>query len=404
MKILVVNSGGSSLKYKLYEMPAESVIAQGHLDRLGTDRAVLTHKVSIAGRVVTRELREPAPDHLAGIKLMLRELSRAGDAPLASLAELDAVAHKLPHGGEVSGAQVIGPAVEAALQRFAAVVPVHNPPVLRAIAAFRETLPTTPQCGTFETHFHATLEPAAYRYALPESWYTAHGIRRYGFHSCSHRYTAGRVAQILRRPLDELRLVACHLGSGTSVCGIRHGRSVEISSAFTPQAGTPMSTRPGDFDPFVLTYLLENTALTVAELNRELTTAAGLAGLSGVGGDLRDIEQAAAQGESGAKLALDVFVWNIRRWIGACLLACGGVDVISFTGGIGENDPLLRRRVCAELAWLGVELDELANQRGGEGIISTPQAAVQVVCVAVDEEIVVARDAYELLAVGAANG
>ncbi len=402
MKILVVNAGGASLKYKLYQMPDEIVLAQGLVDRLGTDRAVLLHRVLVAGRYVSRELREPMRDHLQGIQVMLRELTAAVDAPLTSLAELAAVAHKLPHGGEVSGAQVIGPAVEAALERFAAVVPVHNPPVLTAVRAFRELLPETPQLGTFETHYHATLEPAAYRYALPESWYAEHAIRRYGFHSCSHRYTAGRVAAMLGKPLDQLNLVACHLGSGTSVCGIRGGRSVEISSAFTPQAGTPMSTRPGDFDPFVLTYLMEATGASPAELNRLLTQEAGLAGLSGVGGDLRDIEAAAAGGSTAAELAIAVFVWNVRRWIGACLVACGGAEAISFTGGIGENDPALRRRICADLGWLGLELDEVANQRGGEGVISTPRSAVKVATVQVDEEIVVARDALALLAAGAA--
>ncbi|NUP98386.1 MAG: acetate/propionate family kinase, partial [Armatimonadetes bacterium] len=394
MKILVVNSGGATLKYKLYRMPAEEVIASGTVDRLGTAQATLTHRVGDR----RRELTEPMPDHLAGIRVMLRELTSASDAPLGSLAELDAVAHKLPHGGEVSGAQLIDSTVEEALRRFARVVPVHNPPVLTAIAAFRDLLPETPQCGTFETHFHATLAPAAYRYALPESWYAEHGIRRYGFHSCSHRYTAGKVAEILHRPLDALRLVACHLGSGTSVCGIRNGRSVEISSAFTPQAGTPMSTRSGDFDPFVLTYLMEETGATVEELNRVLTKESGLAGLSGVGGDLRDIEAAAAAGSAAAQLALDVFVFNIRRWIGACLMACGGADAISFTGGIGENDPLLRSRVCEDLAWLGLELDPVANRTVKEGVLSTPSSAVAVVAVQVDEEIVVARDACQVLA------
>lgn len=398
MKILVVNSGGSSLKYKLYQMPEELVIAKGSVDRLGTPQAVLTHQVRVAGRYAKRELREPIPTHLAGIQLMLRELTRAGDAPLSSVDDLDAVAHKMPHGGEVTGSVLVDDRVTAALRRFATVVPVHNPPVLTAVEAFAKLLPDTPQCGTFETHFHVTLSPAAYRYALPEEWYTDHGIRRYGFHSCSHRYTAGRVAEILGKSVERLRLVACHLGSGTSVCGIRHGESVEISSAFTPQSGTPMSTRSGDFDPFVLTYLQEETGLSVEELNRVLTEESGLAGLSGVGGDLRDIHAAIGEGNARAELALAVFVFNIRRWIGACLMACGGVDAISFTGGIGENDPLLRRRVCAGLGWLGLKLDEVANQRGQEGLISQPESEVAVVCVAVDEEIVVARDAFSLLA------
>jgi len=400
LKILVVNSGGSSLKYKVYEMPSEKVIARGHVDRLGTDRAELRHWITAGTRWTDRLVRAPMPDHLSAIRLMLRELTDGPLAILKSLDELDAIAHKLPHGGEVTGAQLIDAEVLAALERFATVVPVHNPPVITAIEAFGELLPDTPQVGTFETHFHATLPPAAYRYALPEDWYTEHGIRRYGFHSCSHRYTMGKVAELLGKGAETLRMVCCHLGSGTSVCGIRGGQSVEISSAFTPQSGTPMSTRSGDFDPFVLTYLLSQTDLDVAELNRLLTAESGLAGLSGCGGDLRDIEAAAHDESEAAKLAIDVFVHNIRRWIGACLMATGGIDVLSFTGGIGEHDPLLRRRVCAGLDWLNLELDEFANQRGGEGVISTPTSDVKVVCVAVDEEIVVARDAFELLGCG----
>lgn len=391
MLILVLNSGGSSLKYKLYQMAGEQVLARGDVDRLGTDRALLTHRVTGAEpRVETA----PVPDHLAGIRRVL-ELLTADGGPLGSLDELTAVAHKLPHGGEVSGSRLVDESVVAALERFAAVVPVHNPPALTAIRALRELLPNTPQCGTFETFFHAGHPPATYRYALPEAWYAEHGIRRYGFHSCAHSFADDAVRRGLG--LATGRLINCHLGSGTSVCGMVNGRSVEISSAFTPQAGTPMSTRSGDFDPFVLTYLLENTALTVADLNASLTRESGLAGLSGVGGDLRDIHAAAAASDPRAQLAIDVFVKSIHRWIGACLMATGGIDVLSFTGGIGENDPLLRQQVCAGLEWLGLKLDPERNAAGGEGVLSAPESRVVVMVIRVDEEIVVARNAASVL-------
>jgi len=393
--ILVLNSGGSSLKYRLYSMPDEAVVCSGHIDRLGGDQAVLTHRV--AGRPALT-LARPVPDHLSGIRWVLDLLCDGEHGVLATLDDLAAVAHKLPHGGEeVTGATRIDDRTIAALERYASVVPVHNPPVLRAVAALAELLPDTPQCGTFETHFHATLSPAAYRYALPDDWYHEHGIRRFGFHSCSHRFVAGRVAEVLGRPVDELRTVICHLGSGTSVCGVRFGRSVEISSAFTPQSGTPMSTRSGDFDPFVLTYLQEHAGLSVAQLNDRLTRESGLAGLSGVGGDLRDVERAAAEGNGKAQLAIEVFVWNIRRWLGACLMATGGMDALAFTGGIGENDALLRELVCRDLEWLGLKLDRAANLRGGEGLVSAADSAVAVLTVNTDEEIVVARDAYAVL-------
>lgn len=393
--ILVLNSGGSSLKYRLYAMPDEAVVCSGHIDRLGTERAVLTHRVP--GRA-DQVLAQPVLDHLAGIRLVLDLLCHPEHGVLTSLDELAAVAHKLPHGGEdATGAVRIDSRTIAALERYAAVVPVHNPPVLRAVAALAELLPDTPQCGTFETHFHVTLSPAAWRYALPDDWYHEHGIRRYGFHSCSHRFVTGRVAEMLGRPAGELRTIICHLGSGTSVCGVRRGQSVEISSAFTPQSGTPMSTRSGDFDPFVLTYLMAEAGLSAAELNDRLTRESGLAGLSGVGGDLRDIEAAAASGNTRAQTAIEVFVWSVRRWIGSCLMATGGLDALAFTGGIGENDALLRDLVCRDLDWLGLKLDRGLNLAGPEGLISSPDSAVSVLTVNTDEEIVVARDAYATL-------
>lgn len=398
MKILVLNSGGSSLKYKLYAMPAATVLCGGDVDRLGTDRAVLTHRRGEQ----TLTVPAPVPDHLTGIRRVLDLLVDPVHGCLGDLRELDAVAHKLPHGGEVSGARLIDDEVIAALERFAAVVPVHNPPVLKAVAALRALLPDTPQCGTFETHFHATLAPAAWRYCLPEAWYAEHGIRRYGFHSCSYRYVTQRSAELLGRPVEELRLVICHLGSGTSVCGVRHGRSVEISSAFTPQSGTPMSTRSGDFDPFVLTYLLAAGAGTPAELEAALTRESGLLGLSGVSGDLRDVEAAAAAGDERARLALDTFVWNIRRWLGTCLMATGGLDALVFTGGIGEHSASLRTAVCDGLDWLGVELDAAANATVSEGCVSPADSRVAVLAVRTDEEVIVARDACAVLAGGQA--
>ncbi|MBI2301665.1 MAG: acetate/propionate family kinase [Armatimonadetes bacterium] len=395
MTILVLNTGGSSLKYKLYRMPEETVLARGDIDRLGTDRAVLTHHA--AGREPLRE-ETPVPDHLSGIRRVLELLCHPEHGVLNGLAELSAVAHKLPHGGaEVSGARLVDGAVEAALERFARVVPVHNQPALTAIRCLRELLPDTPQAGTFETHFHLTHPPARYRYAVPESWYTEHAIRRYGFHSCAHRYAAGEAERLLGARYPALRLVNCHLGSGTSVCGMVDGRSVEISSAFTPQAGTPMSTRSGDFDPFVLTYLIEEAGFTAAELNRVLTKESGLLGVSGVSGDMRDIEAAAAAGNQRAQLAIDLFVVNILRWVGVCLTATRGLDVLSFSGGIGENSPLLRERVCAELDWCGVWLDPERNEAGATGVLSADDSPAAVLVVKVDEEIIVARDAAALL-------
>lgn len=392
MKVLVVNCGGATLKYRLYAMPEEAVLAEGGIDRLGSGAAVVRWKVGAGAR---QEVVRPVEDHLAGLRLALEQIAEVtGDG-----ANLDGVAFKMAHcGAEVPGAGFVDGRVVAALERYAAVVPVHNRPLLAAIAAMREALPGLPLTYTVETHFHTTLEPAAWHYALPAAWHREHGVRRYGFHSCSHRFVAGRVAELLGRPVEGLRTVICHLGSGTSVCGVRGGQSVEISSGFTPQSGTPMSTRPGDFDPFVVTYLAAAEGLGHDELNRVLTAESGLAGLSGVGGDLRDIRAAAAAGSADAQLAIDVFVWNIRRWIGSCLMATGGADALAFTGGIGENDARLRADVCADLGWLGLRLDPAANDAGDEGLVSAAESAVAVLTVRTDEEIVVARDAYRLLA------
>lgn len=393
MNILVLNTGGSSLKYKLYEMPAEQLVCHGDIDRLGTDQSVLTHR-----RGDERHIEEtPFPDHLSGIRRVLELLCDPELGVLGSLDELHAVGHKLPHGGEeVSGARLVDDTVEAALEHLASVVPVHNPPALTGIRVIRELLPETPQCGTFETHLHLNQPAARHRYALPEAWYTEHRIRRYGFHSCAHRYVSEWVAGELPS-VSPLRLINCHLGSGTSVCGLVDGRSVEISSAFTPQSGTPMSTRSGDFDPFVITYLIEQVGYTAAELNRILTKESGLLGVSGISGDMRDIEDAAAAGNHRAQLAIDLFAVNILRWIGSCLTATCGLDVLSFSGGIGEKSPLLRRQVCVSLAWLGVELDPVRNEAKTLGWLSPAEAAVRVVAIRVDEEIIVARDALQVL-------
>lgn len=402
MKILVLNTGGSSLKYKLYEMPAETLLARGDVDRLGTDQAVTTHRVGDAEPIVEQR---PVPDHLTGIQRALQLLCDPTHGVLDSLVELDAVAHKLPHGGEEAAASHrIDADVERALERFARVVPVHNPPALTAIRIVRELLPETPQYGTFETHFHLDHPPARHRYALPEAWYTEHGIRRYGFHSCAHRYVAWQAEQWLGDRHRPMRLVNCHLGSGTSVCGILDGRSVEISSAFTPQAGTPMSTRPGDFDPFVLTYLIQEAGYTADELNRVLTKQSGLLAVSGVSGDLRDIEAAAEGGDERAQLAIELFVVNILRWVGACLVATRGLNVLSFSGGIGENSSLLRRRVCDELAWTGLRLDPVRNRERRSGLLSADDTPVAVIAVKVDEEIIVARDAAALLMTERSHG
>lgn len=396
MQILVLNCGGATLKFKLFEMPAESVRAQGLVDRLGTPEATFTYTVPSRKPQL---FRLPNADHLSGLRFLLETLVHPAHGILATLDEIDAVAHKLAHGGEkITGAVRITDQVIAAMEEMVPLVPLHNPPNLTGIAVVRELLPDTPQCGTFETSFHHTVPPWAWIYGLPYNWYQTYHVRSYGFHSASHRYVARRAAELVGRPTEELRIISCHLGSGTSVCAIRGGQSLDISSGLTPQSGTMMSTRPGDFDPFALLYMMERLGLNPQEMNRILTQESGLLGISGLSGDLRDLEAAADAGHSRAQLALEAFVYHIRRYIGSYYLELGGVDVLSFTGGIGENSPCIRAAVCRNLEGLGLTLDPQQNERRGqEGILSAAGQPAKIVAVRTDEELIVARDAMELL-------
>ncbi|HIE52489.1 MAG TPA: acetate kinase [Armatimonadetes bacterium] len=395
-KILVLNCGGATLKYKLFAMPAERVLAQGHIDRLGTERAVFTHTVSERGSL---QRQQPIPDHLSGMRLVFAALVDPEHGVLSSLEEIDALAHKLAHGGEkIRGAVRITEEVIAAMEEMVPLVPLHNPPNLQGIAVVRELLPAVPQFGTFETSFHHTVPQHAWLYPLPYEWYEKYHVRSYGFHSASHRYVTQRAAELVGRRPEELKIISCHLGSGTSVCAIKYGQSLDISSGLTPQSGTTMSTRPGDFDPFVITYLMERAGIDAAEMNRILTRESGLLGISGLSGDMRDLEEAAAAGNERAALALRVFNYYVRRFIGAYLVELGGVDVLSFTGGIGENSPRIRAEICAGMEWLGIAVDPQRNNCWGEErIISPTGQSVKVVVVCTDEELIVARDAFRLL-------
>jgi len=395
MNILVLNCGGATLKYKLLKMPEEQVLAQGLLDRLGSSEAVFTHR-GPGGALWSRPV--DAPDHRPGLRLIFETLTDPLQGVLASLDEIDAVAHKLAHGGEkITGAVRITAEVIAAMEEMVPLVPLHNPPNLRGIEIVRELLPDTPQVGTFETSFHHTVPRYAWLYPLPYEWYERYHVRSYGFHSASHRYVTQRAAELVGQRPEELKIISCHLGSGTSVCAIQHGRSLDISSGLTPQSGTTMSTRPGDFDPFVILYLLQQ-GLPVDELSRLLTKESGLKGISGISGDLRDLEAAAAAGHERAKLALQTFNYTVRRFIGAYLVELGGLDVLAFTGGIGENSPRVRAEICAGLEFLGLTVDEERNEcRGEERLISPDEAPVKIAVVCTDEELIVARDAWELL-------
>lgn len=394
MKILVLNCGGSSFKYQLLDMTQEVVLARGGLDRMGSTDAVLVYQAG-------DEIRLKGPTDVRGftdgIRFVVDRLIQ--DRVVSGVSDISAVAHKLAHGGELfSGTVRIDDEVLAALRQLGALAPVHNPPNIRGIEVCRDLLPGVPQIGSFETAFHRSVPAKAYTYGVPYEWYERYGVRKYGFHGASHSYVARRVAEMVGRAPEELRTVSCHLGSGTSVAAIAFGRSIDISSGFTPQSGTIMSTRPGDFDPWVIPYMAEQTGLDNESLSRELVSRGGLLGISGLSGDMRDLEAAACEGHERARLAVEVFCYQVKKYIGAFTAAMNGLDCLVFTGGIGENSAPIRAGIAGGLDSLGVYLDDVRNSGlVGEGLISTVDSQVQVAVVVANEELVVARQAAELL-------
>jgi len=393
---LVLNCGGATLKYKLFRMPGEGVLGQGMLDRIASPRATLTHRKEGRGEQV---FPLPEADHHAGIEKVLEILADAELGLVSSLSEISAVAHKLPHGGlRFRKSVLVDGEVIGALEECSPMAPLHNPPSLKAILVCRELLPGVPQVGVFETSFHTTVPEYASVYGLPREWLERHSVRKFGFHSTSHRHVLSWTARLLGRPKEELNIISCHLGSGTSVCAIKAGKSLDISSGFSPQAGTLMSTRHGDFDPAVVPYMMRRLGIGPDEMDEILTRESGLLGISGLSGDMRDLQEAAAEGHGGAKLAIEAFVYSVRKYVGQYLVLLGDVDALAFTGGIGESSASIRREVCAGMDRFGIALDEGKNEalRGG-GVISEEDSPTQVVVIPTDEEIVVARDAMAIL-------
>ncbi|HEY8495773.1 MAG TPA: acetate kinase [Limnochordales bacterium] len=396
MKVFVLNCGSSSVKYKLYDMsPGSSpvVLASGKVERIGTDTAIMTHRQAGEQRQVTR----PVFHHYEAIQMCLAML--AGDGGAAGAAAVDAVGHRVVHGGELfRDAVLVTPEVKEALRQLNDLAPLHNPHNLAGIEAAEALLPHAPQVAVFDTAMHARMPPHAYLYGIPYELYERHRIRRYGFHGISHKYVAHRVAEKLGRPVESLRIISCHLGNGASVAAIQAGVSIDTSMGFTPLEGLMMGTRSGDVDPGVLVYLMANEDLSLSDLNALLNRQSGLKGVSGLSGDMRDIEAAMDAGDARARLAFDMYEYRVRKYIGAYAAAMNGVDAIAFTAGIGEHSPRLRQRVCAGLTYLGVRLDEAQNaSAAGETEISAPGSTVRVFVIPTDEELVIAQDTVALL-------
>jgi len=392
MKILVANLGSTSFKYRLFDMVDERQLARGGTERIGSDSSPSTveigdYKAKIEGRVA---------DHAEAVLCCLEQLTDAEHGCLNQPEDVAAIGFKAVHGGRVSGVQRVTPEILAAMEEMSQVAPAHNPPYIAAMRLLHEKLPGIPLIAAFETGFHDTIPPRLRTYAVPYAWIEQYHIRRFGFHGASHRYIAMRTAELLGR--DDLRIISCHLGGSSSLCAIRGQRSVANSLGMSPQSGIPHNNRVGDFDPFALPVLLKRSGKSLDEILTELAQHSGLLGLSGVSGDVRDLEVAAAAGNERAKLALDVFTTSVRNYLGAYLVELGGADAIVFTGGIGENGVNVRSSVCAGLEELGVVLDQEANQNAhGEKSIQASNSRVQIWIVPANEEIVVARQAKELL-------
>ena len=395
MKVLVVNCGSSSIKYQLINMENESVMAKGYLEKIGLPDSFLTHTVN--GE--KRKIDEPINNHEEGIKLVLAQLTHPEYGVISSLDEIGAVGHRVVHGGEkFSSSVLIDDAVMEAMKECIPLAPLHNPAGITGIEACKKVLPNVPMVGVFDTAFHQTLPEKAYIYAIPYEYYEKYGIRKYGFHGTSYKFVSKRVAEIMDKPLEDLKIVSCHLGQGASICAINGGKAVDNSLGFTSLAGLPMGTRCGDIDPSIVTFLMKKENLNTEQMDKILNKQSGKLGISGVSFDDRDIEVAAEEGNARAKLAIDVFVYQVVGYIGRFAAQMNGVDVITFAGGIGENAIDVRKQICESLSFLGVKVDEDRNNcRGKEVEISTFNSKVKVFVVPTNEELMIARDTMEVV-------
>ncbi len=392
MKILVANLGSTSFKYRLFDMDGEKVLARGGVERIGSD----TSRCYVEAGAIFDEMHVAAPDHAAAVRLCLRQLSEPRLDCLKDPSELAAIGFKAVHAEGLTGVHRVDDRVLAAMDAYADVAPAHNPPYVEAMRLLARELPEIPLVAAFETGFHETIPPAQRHYAIPFEWAETHGIKRWGFHGASHRYVAERTAKLLRNA--QIRVISCHLGGSSSLCALRAGKSVANSLGMSPQSGLPHNNRVGDFDPFALPPLMRATGKTLEQILDDLANRSGLLGLSGAGRDLRDIENAAKNGDARAKLAIDVFVASIRNYLGAYLVQLGGADAIVFTGGIGENSATIRAAVCANLDWFGIAVDPQVNAHAkAEARIDALGSRVQIWIMATNEELIVARQARDLL-------
>ena len=397
MKILVINAGSSSLKYQLIDIEKEEVLAKGLCERIGIDGSKLNHTPSGGEKVV---IEKNMKDHSDAISMVLDALTDKEYGVISGMDEISAVGHRVVHGGELfSGSVVISEAVKDALKECTPLAPLHNPANLIGIEACEKAMPNVPQCGVFDTAFHQTMPKEAFMYALPYELYTENKIRRYGFHGTSHKYVSGRAAEILGNDIEDLKIITCHLGNGSSITAVDGGKSVATSMGLTPLAGTVMGTRCGSIDPAIVKFIADSKGISLEDVDALLNKESGVYGISGVSSDFRDLDAAANDGNERAKLALDMFVYSVRKYIGSYAVQMGGVDAIVFTAGVGENDGKMREAISRNLEFLGISIDTEKNStvRGREEIISTPDSKVKVMVIPTNEELMIARETAALL-------
>ncbi len=392
MKVLVANLGSTSFKYRLFDLTTEAQLARGGIDRIGESESSCS--VGIGSH--TNTVQQNVPDHAAAVRICLDQLTHSEFGCLESVAEVSAIGFKAVFAGNLSGVRQIDDALLEKMDALSDIAPAHNPPYVKAMRQLREAFPEIPLVASLETAFHETIPPENRTYAVPYQWQDEHEVQRWGFHGASHRYIGQRIGEILDR--EDLRVISCHLGGSNSLCAIRNGESQANSLGMSPQTGLPHNNRVGDFDPFALPVLIRATGKSLDELLEDLANRSGLLGMSGLSGDVRDLEEAAADGNTRADLALNTFVASIRHYVGGYLTILGGADAIVFTGGIGENSRRIREGTCRNMEWAGIELDTERNQNvSGESCISAEGSRTQLWVVPTNEELIVARQTAEVL-------
>lgn len=396
MKILVLNCGSSSIKYKLYNMDDHSVMAAGGAERIGLDEAFV--KVTLPNGE-KKKIMHDMPDHKEGVNFVFSLLTDPEIGAIKSLDEIDAVGHRIVQGGDLFEKSVIvDESVEKGIESLCDLAPVHNAGHLKGIRAVDKLMPNVPQVCVFDNAFHSTMPDYAYLYAVPYELYEKYHVRRYGFHGTSHRYVSHRVCDFLGRDINTQRIITCHIGNGASVTAVKFGKCVDTSMGLTPLAGVMMGSRSGDIDASAVTYIMEKLGLQPQEMAEYLNKESGVLGISGVSSDMREVEAAAAEGNKRARLALEMYAYRIKKYIGAYAAAMGGVDIIVWTAGVGENQTDIRENSCKDLEFLGIKIDTEANKvKGEEAIISAPDSKVTVCVIPTDEELMIAKDTMALL-------